>query len=196
METDERATPARPSFDNEKTSEVMPASTSNPPYEEANFAVNYTAEPHELTPREMAEIVTKIVAVEGPVHEEEIARRVARLFGKDRTGARILDNVMRGLRTALKIGDVSKDGSFWSHSNAEEIAKVRSRSEASSSLRKASMIPPIEIKEAIRQAILNNGELTSDEAVSAVTIAFGFERIGQDLRAVITEQFEVVVNKQ
>ena len=58
------------------------------------------------------------------------------------------------------------------------------------------MIPPIEIKEANRQAILDSGELTSDEAVSAVTIAFGFERIGPDLRAVITEQFEVVVNKQ
>lgn len=191
VETDEPHSPTNSGLKGGKTSELLPsAASTNPPYEEADFAVNYNAEPHELTPREMAEIVIKIVAIEGPVHEEEIARRVARLFGKDRTGTRISDNVLKGLRTALKIGNVSKEGSFWSHSSAVETIKVRSRSEASSSLRKANMIPPIEIKEAIRQAILDNGELTSDEAVSAVTKAFGFERIGPDLRTVIAEQFE------
>ncbi len=158
--------------------------------------MNYSAEPHELIPREMAEIVTKIVEIGGPVHEEEIARRVARLFGKDHTGTRISDNVLNGLRTALKAGSVSKEGSFWSHSNAVETTKVRSRSEASPSLRKANMIPPIEIKEAIKQAVMDNGDLTSDEAVSAVTKAFGFERIGPDLRVLIAEQFQAVVNQQ
>jgi very-short-patch-repair endonuclease len=196
VETDESPAPTNSSLNNEKTSEVSPsAASSNPPYEEADFAVNYTAEPHELTPREMAEIVTQIVAIEGPVHEEEIARRVARLFGKDRTGIRISDSVLRGLRIALKTGSVSKDGSFWTHSNAVETTKVRSRSEASSSLRKANMISPMEIKEAIRQAVMDNGELTSDEAVSAVTKAFGFERTGPDLRAAIAEQFEETVKQ-
>jgi very-short-patch-repair endonuclease len=191
VETDEPHTSTNSGLKGEETSEVVPpTASSNLPYEEANFAVNYSAEPHELIPREMAEIVTKIVAIEGPVHEEEIARRVARLFGKDRTGTRISDNVLKGLRTALKAGSVSKEGSFWNHSDAVETIKVRSRSEASSSLRKANMIPPIEIKEAIRQAVMDNGELTSDEAVSAVTKAFGFERIGPDLRAAIAEQFE------
>ena len=42
------------------------------------------------------------------------------------------------------------------------------------------MIPVVEIKEAIRQTVMDTGELTSDEAVSAVTKAFGFERIGPD----------------
>ena len=191
VEADDSHTSANSGLKDGKTSELLPSVTStNPPYEEADFAVNYSAEPHELTPRDMAEIVAKIVAIEGPVNEDEIARRVARLFGKDRTGIRISDGVLKGLRTALKTGTVSKEGSFWSHSSAVETIKVRSRSGASSSLRKANMIPPAEIKEAIRQAILDNGELTSDEAVSAVTKAFGFERIGPDLRTAIAMQFE------
>ncbi len=195
VETDEPVTLNYSSLKGEETSEVVPpAASSNPPYEEANFAVNHTVEPHELTPREMSEIVTKIVAIEGPVHEEEIARRVARMFGKDRTGTRISDSVLRGLRTALKTGSVSKDCGFWTHSNFAETTKVRSRSEASSSLRKANMIPPTEIRGAIRQAVMDNGELSSDEAISAVTKALGFDRIGPDLRAVIAEQFEIYLS--
>ena len=44
-------------------------------------------------------------------------------------------------------------------------------------------------------SLRDNGELTSDEAVSAATKAFDFERIGPDLRAVMVEQFEAVVNQ-
>ncbi len=190
-DANEPLSPTNSSLKDEKASKVLSSAlSSNRPYEEADFAVNYTGEPHELTPHEMSEMVIKIVVIEGPVHEEEIARRVARLFGKDRTGTRISDSVLRSLRTALKTGNVSNEGSFWRDSNALEITKVRNRSDASATLRRANMIPPAEIKEAIRQSVMDNGELTSDEAVSAVTKALGFERIGPDLRAAITEQFE------
>ena len=192
VEPEKPATPTNSSLSNENTSEVLPSnSSSNPSYIEANFAVYYTAEPHELAPREMAEIVTKIIAIEGPVHEEEIARRVARLLGKDRTGTRIFDNVLRGLRAAMKTGDVSEDGCFWRHKSANQKIAVRSRSVASATLRKANMIPPAEINEAIVEAQLDNGELTPEEAIFTVTKALGFDRVGPDLRAVIAKQVEL-----
>lgn len=192
VEPEKPATPANSSLSNENEFAVLQSNSSlKPPYVEANFAVYYTAEPHELAPREMAEIVTKIIAIEGPVHEEEIARRVARLLGKDRTGTRIFDNVLRGLGAAMKTGDVSKDGCFWRHNSANQKIAVRSRSVASATLRKANMIPPTEIKEAIVQAQLDNGELTSEDAIFAVTKALGFDRIGPDLRAAIAKQFEL-----
>jgi hypothetical protein len=58
-------------------------------YRRANFAVRLSAEPHEISVEQMADIVGRIVEIEGPIHGEEVGRRVATLFRKDRAGARI-----------------------------------------------------------------------------------------------------------
>ena len=166
-------------------SEDGDAIQSAPVYEEAYFSIKYTAEPHELSSREMAEIVDRIVALEGPVHEDEVARRVARLFAKERTGARILDAAVKGLRLARQSGRISNDGKFWSHVAANGAVQIRNRAAASSTVRRADMIPPAEIKEAIRIAIQHNGHMSSDELAIAVTRLFGFDRAGPDLKAII-----------
>lgn len=173
-----------PEIVKEPVHEEMPDRGENGmPYIEADFAVPFTAEPHEIAPRDMAEIVTKVIAVEGPVHEEEIARRIARLFGKERTGSRILDAVIKGLRMARQQQKVANEGKFWSC--VETAAQVRNRANASLTVRRADMLPPAEIKEAIRLAVQHNGLMNGDQLVVAVSRIFGFDRAGQDLRHVI-----------
>lgn len=154
-------------------------------YVEADFAVGNISEPHEVVPREMAEIVVKIITVEGPVHEEEIARRVARLFGKDRTGVRILQAVTKGLRLAKSSGRLSCEGKFWSVAGSEMPKVVRSRANVSLTLRRADMLPPSEIREAARIAVLQNGSMEREELITAASRLFGFDRTGPDLRNAI-----------
>ena len=58
-------------------------------------------EPHQVMVADMARITRAIVEIEGPIHQDEIARRVTALFGKSRTGSQISAAALRGLK-ALK----------------------------------------------------------------------------------------------
>lgn len=173
-----------------KDKHTLTGSQLAPPYEEANFSVEYSCEPHEIPPGEMARIVGRIIAFEGPIHEDEVARRVARLLGKDRTGARISEAVGKGLRLGRQQGQVANDGKFWSHAEKIGSVRVRSRSNASSTVRRAEMLPPSEIKEAIQMAIQHNGVLSLDEIIVAVSRLLGFDRSGPDLTAAISKVAE------
>ena len=57
-------------------------------YKEANFKMTSELLPHEA-PRKVQEAVRRIVDIEGPIHAEEVARRLATVWGLDRAGSRI-----------------------------------------------------------------------------------------------------------
>ena len=77
--------------------EVAPSDLRD--YEVADFTVWARDEPHLVPLAMMVEIVERIVGIEGPVHEEEIARRVATLFGKQKAGSRIVERAKAGATT-------------------------------------------------------------------------------------------------
>ena len=60
--------------------------------------VPFNIEPHEVMVADMATIARAIVEIEGPIHQDEIARRVTALFGKSRTGSQISAAALRGLK--------------------------------------------------------------------------------------------------
>ena len=57
-----------------------------PAYRLAEFATPRGVEPHQMAVSGMVNITNAIVEIEGPVHQDEVARRVTALFGKARTG--------------------------------------------------------------------------------------------------------------
>ncbi|MCU6496733.1 DUF3320 domain-containing protein [Rugamonas sp. A1-17] len=61
-----------------------------PAYQRAHFPVTGGQEPHEVAVALLADLVKRIVDVEGPIHIEETARRLAACFGKEKAGTRIL----------------------------------------------------------------------------------------------------------
>ena len=74
------------------------------PYVEADFTVLRNPEPHLLSRERMLEIVRQIIEIEGPIHRDEIARRVTQVCGYTRTGRRIVDAVVAGLKWAEQRG--------------------------------------------------------------------------------------------
>ena len=175
---------------------VAPAAppTAGTPYSVANFTLLETGEPHELSAAKMAQIVARIVKAEGPVHEEEIARRVAGLFGKDRAGSRILEAAKAGLAHLgrLDANLKGRDG-FWLTAAQEVACPVRDRSAAPVSLQKAAMLPPMEIMAAIRRVLDDNGEVPRDELPAAVARLFGFQRTGPELRGALEAALEAML---
>jgi hypothetical protein len=155
-----------------------------------SVAVPSNIEPHEVTVAEMAKITRTIVEIEGPIHQDEIARRVSTLFGKSRTGSKISAAAIRGLK-ALKTSSIilEKDG-FWMTPTQLDSPSVRDRSGAPPSLQRADMLSPLEIRAAAKIAERENGRLTADEMAFAVTRLLGFKRTGPELRVAILKAIE------
>jgi len=136
----------------------------------------------------MAEIVGRIVDIEGPIHSDEIARRVATLFGKDRAGCRIAAAVLAGLRYRTRTVSVfCEEEGFWFTADQRDACPIRERSSTSISLQRADMLPPLEIRAAGVQALKENGVIKRDEMATAITRMLGFQRTGPDLRSKIDD---------
>ena len=156
------------------------------PYSEASFSVDTTLEPHEVSSQTMAEIVTRIVREEGPIHRDEVARRVSSLWGFRRTGSRISLAVNAGLSIGDRSKSLSESGDFYDVPD-RRISSVRNRSHASSStLRKPDMLPPSEIRFTIGKVVEAYIGIEPDEAAIEVTRLFGFKATSAPLRDVIT----------
>ncbi len=159
-----------------------------PAYVRADLAVRSSVEPHEAPVTQLADLVTKIVAIEGPIHIDEVARRITTAFGKSKAGSRIVEATSRALRQALQQDAALKqDGSFLMTQAQAAEPPVRDRSAETGSLLKAAYIPPCEIAAAAAIVLKESGGVSTDDLVRAVARLLGFQRVGNDLSAVIVD---------
>lgn len=160
-----------------------------PRYKEADFRVRCDSAPHEA-PRQVREAVRRIVDIEGPIHEEEVARRLATVWGLDRAGSRIQEAARRALKVLERETHLQATGAFWMSARAPAV-QVRDRSEAqSSTLRKAEYLPPAEVSVAATEILKDNVRVPVDDLVVEVARRLGFQRTGQDLQQVILNVIE------
>jgi very-short-patch-repair endonuclease len=162
------------------------------PYQEHQLRVSRTVDLLELSQRELANLVVSVVRNEGPIHAEEVARRVREAFGLGRTGRRILESVSDALRSAFRNGTVTPEGDFWFPSGAT-LQKPRNRRDAAPSLRRHDRIAPQEYRLAIRFALRESVSASRDELTSIVARVLGFDRNGNGLDSAISEQIDWMV---
>lgn len=101
-----------------------------PPYQKAWVSMKTHLEPHEVAISSLARLAATVVETEGPVHEEEVARRIAAAFGKEKAGSRILKVTQQALKMAMRSSETSllHDGKFWFTKEQAEDPPVRDRS--------------------------------------------------------------------
>jgi very-short-patch-repair endonuclease len=163
-----------------------------PPYELAEgIPVPANLEPHQVAVTVMARIIEAIVNIEGPVHQDEVARRVTSLFGKSRTGSLISAAALRSLRTLKASRTLIERNDFWMTQAQLDNPPARDRSGAPLTLQRADMLSPLEIRAAIKVAERENGAMSADDVAIAVTRLLGFKRTGPDLRAAIRKAVQM-----
>ena len=143
------------------------------PYQLAECAVPRGVEPHEAPVAEIARIVTVVVEIEGPIHQEEVARRVTSLFGKSRTGSRIDAVCQQALRSLKNWSELVEEEGFWMTRN--QLSNRRSATavwprppySAPTCCRRA------KIRTAARIARRENGGLSDDEMAMAIARLLG-----------------------
>jgi hypothetical protein len=158
------------------------------PYQRAIFRVSSSHEPHEAPVSMLANLARKIVDAEGPIHVEEIARRVASCFGQEKVGSRILTATPAALSLARSRNiDLLSDSIFWYTRGQADAPPVRDRSAESGATLKASSISMLEIQAAFKIARDDNAGGDDDDLVRTVARLLGFKRVGPDLQARIAE---------
>jgi len=179
-------TVAEPARDDPAPETVLPPppELTAPVYETSSFKVSVSSEPHEAPIPLLADLVTRIVQAEGPVHRDLVARRVAEAFGKGRTGKRIRDASDRALERAMLTGGILPEGEFVMTPVQKADPPVRDRS-AEGAPTSAAQLPPVEIRAAAARVVAESGEMERDELVVATARLLGFARVGTELRGVI-----------
>jgi hypothetical protein len=131
--------------------------------------------------QELSLFALEVVEAEGPVHTDEVARRIREAFRLQKTGKRILAHVKSSLQHLSRKGLATRDGEFWSPIG-QSISEPRNRRNAALPLRRASMISPVEYQLAVMAIITEAVTISDEDLVVETARLFGFDRTGPDLK--------------
>lgn len=133
--------------------------------------------------------------IEGPIHREEVARRVTSLWGQQRTGARIAEAISKAVEEGIRAGLLRADADFVTHSDRTAVP-VRSRTGVTSaSLKKPEMIPLSEVRQAILYLAAEHVGVGRDEIPLMVARALGFKATGAKMKDTIEVVLERMVKE-
>lgn len=167
--------------------EPVERGSATTPYECANISLQLAVEMHLMNRAKLADLISRVVSVESPVHRIEAARRILNGAGIQRFGARI----QQAFGEAVLVG-VSKElflarGEFLWQQGMQD-PPVRDRSELPAGSRKFEFIAPEEIKRAILIVAQESHGITPSEVANAVWRLLGFARVTEEMSAV-AEQY-------
>ena len=173
----------------ERLEPTAPTAQKGDPYVEADFPIQGidAVELHEAAIRVLAECVTLVVETEGPIHVEEVGRRLSRLWGYQRAGSRIQSRVKSAADSAVRLKRIRRpDGDapgFLDVCDRTGEVPIRDRSDVrSQTLRNVEMISLLEIKEGILSSVNRNIGINPVECAKEVSIVLGYKSLRADLR--------------
>jgi hypothetical protein len=170
---------------------------SVPAYKRAVVKVNSELEPHDAPISQLFNLVRQIVEIEGPIHVDEIARRISVAFGKARTGSRIADVTAKAIRHAqANDKGLIRSGQFIMTTAQATRPPVRDRSAESGTVLSADNIPPEEVVAAAKLVLTENGSMSDRDLVVAVARIMGFQRVGAELEARIRGSLEAHLDSE
>ncbi len=139
---------------------------------------------HIQDPKKLAQNVIRVVEAEGPIHFDEMVKRIRSLWGLRRTGDRIINALRRSVDVAKKQGEIEARGAFlWPR--GLKLPKVRRRTEDPRP--DIELICPEEIKEAVRLVLKSQFSTAPDELSVAASRLLGFQATRDDTNRKIQE---------
>ena len=156
----------------EKT-EPLQATADYFPYYESPFVFSRSL-PVESSPLEVLRLaVFVIVRFEGPLHELDVVRRIARMWLRDRAGPKCKDATFIGLASARKMGWLLNDGPFWQR---RDVRCDRLRYRFDDSTRNIDRISPEEISAGARHILRTARSGDATQLALEVARHAGFNR--------------------
>lgn len=154
-------------------------------YEQAAIRIRLDGkELHEVSPLKFSEWIRDIVRIESPVHQDEVARRIADAVGVQRIGTRIAAAFEAGMSAAERNGGIKKRRGFLWTSDMQ-VPPVRDRSDLPASSKKIELISPEEIAAAILHVVTSSFGMDLEAIPAATCRLLGFARTSDDMATVV-----------
>lgn len=144
---------------------------------------------HQMAPELLAVAVEDVVRIEGPVHVDEVVRRIRTLWGLQRAGNRIREAIDRGIELAQRRRIVARDGEFLVVPNAA----IRVRRRNGDPPARIDLISDLEIAEALRDVLRVQFATPREELIDAAARRLGIQatstQVASRVAAVIDRDF-------
>lgn len=169
------------------------------PYHVSRLRAKGSVDPNFHLPEyrpEQVRLAEKIVAVEGPIHVDLLARRLAQAWGLQQVGKRIEVAVGEVVRQATRSGRVRRDGSFLWPTHADFRLTVRTPVAGDDeTFRKVQHISPEEIGLAMQHIVRAGIGISAEALLVEVARVFGFERTGHLIRAQLDRVLQKLIKQ-
>jgi very-short-patch-repair endonuclease len=164
-----------------------------PRYESCkSLRIEIKGELHLVAPEHLAVAVEDVVRVEGPVHIDEVVRRIRTFWGLQRAGNRIREAIERGVQITIALGVIIRtDGDFLRLPNA--VTPLRHRRDDPPP--RIELISGEEIAESVKHVLRVQFATGRSDLITAAARSLGIqatgvqvaERIGDVVRGMTTE---------
>lgn len=165
------------------------------PYREARLIGDVPRDVADCEPRSLINPILEIVRQEGPVHIEEIARRLQHRADGERAGRRVVETVSQACDLARGRGAIRNEGFFW-RGAGPGAPRPRSRAKAGPTLRDIGMIAPSEIREAARLLVAEHQIVDKAEIVLRVAHALGYSHVTENISRTIGREVLKVMSHE
>lgn len=165
-----------------------------PPYELAStdFYYRWSGSAFEDIPEyEIENTLVRIVDVEGPVHVEEVIRRVARSFGANRAGNRIRERILEIILESLSV--LQRGNFIYAMGNRPIVARSREGLPAES--RNMEYVAPEEIQLVATKIAGQSFGIGEDALCREVVSQFGFNRTTQQMQDYVMPILKMMVKE-
>jgi len=164
-------------------------------YAFAKLKINLgTLDLHLVSREQLAIWLAQLVAVEGPIHWLEAARRIADAAGIQRVGNRIQQAFQAACILGHRGKKFEKRNEFlWAIESSP--VRIRDRSDCPAQQKKIELVAPEEICAAIEQAAEQSFGLPEEDVAVAACRLLGFARVTEEMRATVEEQRDHLINK-
>ncbi|MCY3630125.1 MAG: DUF3320 domain-containing protein [Bacteroidota bacterium] len=200
-------TPRISSYSQSQPTVVREAKPSQPPRPTQEYYnefdnISYTSRAHyhhisDAGVGEVTDLITEIVDVEGPVHQEILVRKTREAWGYDHTGKLIKEKINKAIRVAVSQGLIERcepDSGFLKKLGSE--VHVRDRSKLKNPLlKKPEMISPQEYRKAILYAVERCLGIGTEECAVEVARMFGFKSTSGALKKHVLSQVTSLIRE-
>lgn len=152
-----------------------------------SLGIDRNCEIHEKHPDELSLAINRIVEVEGPIHFNEVVRRIRDYWGLKRAGKRIQQAIAYSITLSEQRNDLIIKNDFLYHKNSEIVVRKRVDNNPPA---KIELICVEEIGLAIRMIIENQHATSQDDLVTQVSRLLGFKTTRAGTAQRITEVIE------
>ena len=155
---------------------------------------------HEVAQDDLANLVTKIVEIEGSVHQDVIMARVVKLWSVGRTGSRIREALCRAIQQACRNGTIresKEDGhEFYVAADFIQVKEFRDRKNVElSQVRKHDYLPLGELRAGVVVIVQEGISVSRDECIKVLGNRLGFSRITPGLTDRLHHAIDETINR-